>query len=435
MADHGVICPKCSSSNTKLGGIRGKIKLRRRILCNNCKYNFTVDLETVQDPDHKTNVIYNHDSGTAVVTGQAATLDDMIAKCKIDTEVWEAYEIESRDNKWDVTMKLQSTEEHSGRFYKTTVPHTVANQQFYFKVKFRRISDIIDWDKFKAEFKADMKAKTPVVRLRKYKPVQEKNSLELDLFDLHFGKLGWWEETGHKNFNSKEGRSLFLSGIEGLLNKASHNDVEEICFPVGNDFYNSDYNVSGLSTTHKGTPQQDDSRWQQVFREGRKIITDAISMLEQVAPVKIIIVPGNHDFQKSFFLGDVLEVKYENNQNVTVNNSPNPIKYYEYGNNLIGYCHGEIQIGRLLSLMPHQPAWGRTKFHEWHLGHVHHKKKWKIIDEEDHLGIIVRYMRSLTGQDAWHNAQGFDGAIRGCEAFIWNLEMGLSSFYNYNIKP
>jgi len=44
-------------------------------------------------------------------------------------------------------------------------------------------------------------------------------------------------------------------------------------------------------------------------------------------------------------------------------------------------------------------------------------------------------MRSLTGMDAWHNMQGFSGAIRGCEAFVWNHETGLSSFYNYNIKP
>ena len=164
----------------------------------------------------------------------------------------------------------------------------------------------------------------------------------------------------------------------------------------------------------------------------------AIDYLSAIAPVEVKTIPGNHDFQKSFYLGDVLEVAYANNPNVTIDNSPNPHKYFLYGKNLIGFTHGntkDIPLARLTTLMPVAvpQLWAKSKFREWHLGDIHHKKVWKLKGEDDDGGINIRYMRSLTGDDAWHTQKGYHGAIKGCEAYIWSHDWGMSANLNYNI--
>ena len=283
----------------------------------------------------------------------------------------------------------------------------------------------------------DIKKHSPKVKLYKYPEIEERHLLEVNLFDLHFGKLGWHEETGTTNYDSKIAAKRFMEGITGLVQKAKGFPIDRILFPVGNDFFNSD-NAYPYPTTTRGTPQQDDLRWQQVFREGRKLVTEGIDYLSTVAPVDVLVVPGNHDFQKSFYLGEVLEVSYANNPNVSVNNSPNPRKYYQYGRNLIGLAHGNPQneaFNRLIAIMPQEAPkmWATTKFREWHLGDVHHKRVWKLKSEEDFQGINIRYMRSLTGDDAWHHQKAFKGAIKGCEAYIWSHDFGMTANLNYNI--
>jgi hypothetical protein len=67
------------------------------------------------------------------------------------------------------------------------------------------------------------------------------------------------------------------------------------------------------------------------------------------------MVPGNHDYERNFYLGDSLEGWFYNNPNVTVDNSANPRKYYKYGQVLIGYTHGnEEKVTDLPLIMAHE---------------------------------------------------------------------------------
>jgi len=206
---------------------------------------------------------------------------------------------------------------------------------------------------------------------------------------------------------------------------------------VGNDFFHSDNSFPYPQTTN-GTPQQTDLRWQKSFREGRKLIMEVINFLSQFADVDIVVIPGNHDFQKSFYLGDVLEMAYSKNSNVTVDNRACVRKYYQYYNNLVGFSHGSPKNEtekRLLFLMPQEvpELWAKTKFREWHLGDRHHKRVIQLKSDLDHQGIIIRYMRSLTGDDAWHARKGFIGAQKGAEAYLYHKKYGMIANFNYNI--
>jgi hypothetical protein len=74
-----------------------------------------------------------------------------------------------------------------------------------------------------------------------------------------------------------------------------------------------------------------------------------------------------------------------------------------------------------------------TKFREIHIGHLHHKREIKFMSTQEVKGIVLRYMRSLSGTDAWHNLKGYKGAIQACEAFIWDENQGMICQFSHNI--
>lgn len=154
-----------------------------------------------------------------------------------------------------------------------------------------------------------------------------------------------------------------------------------------------------------------------------------IDLCAAVAPVEVIIVQGNHDEQRSFYLGDAISCWYHKTKHVTVDNRPALRKYVCFGNNLIGYTHGSNEkLLQLQGIMACEvpDLWGRTVHREWHLGHFHHKKD-LILRTEDILGVTIRYMRGLTAADAWTINKGFIGSPREAEGFLWDPKDGIKA--------
>jgi len=146
-----------------------------------------------------------------------------------------------------------------------------------------------------------------------------------------------WEEESGANYDIKIARKVVHAALDQLLDYAARYDVEKIVFPFGNDYFNVD---NKLNTTTHGTPQQEDTRWQKTFRLGRLLAVEMIDKCSVLAPVDVLIIPGNHDEERSFYLGDALECWYHKNRNVMVNNKAMKRKYYPFGVNLIGFTHG-----------------------------------------------------------------------------------------------
>jgi len=144
---------------------------------------------------------------------------------------------------------------------------TKINRKFLIKAKFKRKSEIIDIAKFRKDMIDDFCKVVPKAKIRAYN-LNGKNLLEVDLFDVHFGKLGWIKETGSGSYDAKIAEEIFLRAIKTLLKRATKVcDIEKILFPVGNDFFNAD-NSYPLPATTRGTPQQEDLRWQKTFQNG-----------------------------------------------------------------------------------------------------------------------------------------------------------------------
>jgi len=264
-----------------------------------------------------------------------------------------------------------------------------------------------------------------------YKPRKVENSiinttsgkmLEIPIMDLHLGKLSWNVETG-ENYDYKIAEERFFHAIDDIIQKTKCYKFEKIIFPIGNDFVNFD-NIEGNTTG--GTRQDNDLRWQKVYLKAMEILVKAIDMLKEIAPVEVFYVAGNHDKTTSFYLTCYLNGFFRNNDKVDISLSPNVRKYIEFGKVLIGYTHGNLEKKRINGLMQIEAreAWGRTRFHEFHLGHLHSEQ----TKEEN--GIIIRNISSITSGDAWHHESGYVGAIRKAQAFIWDKEYGLESIIN-----
>lgn len=370
----------------------------------------------------KEETVFLQDKGVLDARGNrhVKTLEQLLAEARVDLNVWEISN--HVVNKWDVTNGLGQT-----------------FQNWQVKVWLRKRPEIDAAVNFE-DFYKDLLSRHDQFKYKnvQYKKAKERNMLEISIFDLHLGKLCWGEEVGN-DYDTKIASKRFNQALHDLIKRAE-GQFERILFPIGNDFFNSDTHTG---TTTEGTRQDEDSRWQKVFKKGVELLIEGIDYMRQFAPVDVVVVPGNHDWTKSFFLGETLAAWYRNDKNVNVNNSPKPRKYYLYGKVLLGFTHGDKEHnGSLRMLMPNEAPkeWAKSKYREFHCGHWHRKLSYKdtvsvkVPLSDEQLGITVRHMSSLAGTDAWHYSKGYVGPIKAAEAFLWNYDYGLVGQFNSNIR-
>lgn len=272
------------------------------------------------------------------------------------------------------------------------------------------------WNNFKAEFIEDIKALAPI----EYTVLTKANSeskvcLEISLPDLHFGK-GDIDDISN----------TFINCVFQLLEKAEKFGIEKILLPLGNDGMNSE---GRSKATTAGTPQDDSVHWQDSFRHYCATMMATVQMLSKSYPVEIIIVPGNHDTERMFYAGEVLQAYFMNNPRVLINNSGEYRKYYEYGKNMLLFTHGDKEKTSNLPLImaTEQPEmFARTKYREAHLGHFHKE----MLNEYN--GIKTRFIPSICTTDEWHKMMGYQ-QLRVAQAFMWNKNSGLEGFFQINL--
>ena len=270
---------------------------------------------------------------------------------------------------------------------------------------------------------ASQRPSGPKPRVR-WVPEDDRHMLEACLFDLHVGKLAWAEETG-SNYDSKIAVERGRDALSDLLAQARAYTLERILLPLGNDFFHYD-TLTGLTTA--GTPQDRDSRYQKMFRMGRRLASAMIRECAAVAPVEVLIVVGNHDSITSFHMGEVIEAEFASDPRVVIDNSPRLRKYTRYGSTLLGFTHGKDEPHAKLPLIMAQEVpdlWAATKYREIHTGHFHTSKRTDAVPVNSHNGVRVRVLQSLSGTDAWHASKGYVGEPGAAEGFVWNYSRGL----------
>ena len=241
---------------------------------------------------------------------------------------------------------------------------------------------------------------------------------EISLPDIHYGKM-----TGE---TLEDLEKHFMACVQDLVVKGSGLNIEKFLLPIGNDGMNSE----GMRrTTTKGTPQEDNADWKDTFRGYWRLMVTAIDYLKLIAPVHVIVISGNHDFERMFYAGDVISGWYKNDKNVTVDNDLEQRKYFEYGKNMIMFTHGDKEKTAEMPLImaTEQPLmFARCEFREAHCGHLHKE----MVNE--YRGIKVRFLPSICSNDSWHKAMGYESR-RTAQAHIWSKERGYEGYLQTNI--
>jgi hypothetical protein len=224
----------------------------------------------------------------------------------------------------------------------------------------------------------------------------------------------------------------FYAALDDLLTKGAALKPAQILLPLGNDFFNVD---SLAKTTTAGTPQDESARWQESFLAGRKLLVEAIELCRDVAPVQVVMVAGNHDTQRLYYLGETLAAWFRHCADVQVNSSPTQRKYVRWHRTLIGFTHGDNEPAASLPIImatERRADWACTAHHEWHLGHFHARQKKVFQSVADQHGVIVRVLPSLCPADAWHKSRGYQGA-RAAEAFYFDPSAGCVAEFSHNL--
>lgn len=266
---------------------------------------------------------------------------------------------------------------------------------------------------------------TLIEEIKQYAPVNKyidhsfvgvnNNALLISLPDFHIGR-----ETLSMDIVDK-----YINTITGLVQRANIKTINKIVYVIGNDFFNTDFNYG----TTKGTPQFDFNTWSETWRFGKNLLLHSIEVLKSYnLPVHIINVPGNHDAQKCFYMGDLIEAYFKHDEQLTIDNSTNLFKKFVYGNTLMMFEHGEMRDTDYPLIMASEfpKEWGNSKFRYTFVGHLHH-----LVVKEYRGNCFVKFLPSLAKSSTWEISKGYKTAPKA-EASVINETDGLVYTININ---
>jgi hypothetical protein len=353
-----------------------------------------------------------------VVTKSASirTVEDALAYAEVNTDEWEVERF--LVNSWEMGFKARKEMQEDG--VQVVTPGTQKLWQVKVWIR-RRVRGL-------AENITDLclqriAAAAPAYPKRRYAVPKDPHLLEVSLFDHHIGSLAWARETG-QNYDLNIAIALYERAIEELLCKAAPYPIERILFPIGSDFFHID---SLTNTTTGGTPQDTDGRLAKIVETGEAALVKAIDRMLTVAPVHVMLVAGNHDRVTSWHSARYLSAYYSRCDAVTVDCEPRLRKYLRYGPSLIGFTHEPLKNLALLMPTEQPQEWAATAWHEWHTGHLHHKRATETVPVSSHNGVVMRVLPSLAATNAWHYQEGFVGN-RTAEAYLWSKAAGPSGY-------
>lgn len=264
---------------------------------------------------------------------EVKSLDELIEKCKIDTE------------KWEVTKYVQNFWGNGDN------PH--------WQVKAWLGKKTVE-QLFQANFVEFLDSYEPVsqgVTSPEFTVGKELAMLVINKQDSHLNK---YDIDGNNDI--VERLSTIVYKILTIVAQAKlSNNLEHITYVIGSDEFNSEY--SGATT--KGTPQTNTHTYHDSF----KFICDhevmVISMLlQQAENVNVVYVAGNHDEFVGWHMITWLQSFFRNEERVQFDCSPKYRKYVSYGTSALMFNHGDaIKPAKLAALFPMEFKEGWS-FHE-----------------------------------------------------------------------
>lgn len=360
------------------------------------------------------------DTGELIYHGaEIRDVDALLDHVKIDRDVWEV--AEASVNHWEIAGKKHSGADDRGKRKPDSLWKTGLLQ---IRVKLRRKAPKYIQDGILGL--VERLPKAPAIKPKSARKGQPQPFLaEFSLYDTHFGKVAHRDLAG-VDYNLEVAVSDYRGAVEDLIQRTAPYQIREVIIPVGNDCFHYD---SARKQTTSGT-QMDATgdALQHVFRAGFTVLDEAVQRIaDEVAPVRLLWVGGNHDRHTSWYLTECLRHRYSGSKYVTVQNERS--RYYHlHGVNLLGWHHGDgMPLDRLASLMPVEAPpeyWAKSRYRFIRTGHLHSRKKIKYLGSLETAGVQVDVIPSLSATDEWHYLNGYVGALRAAEVALWHAEAG-----------
>lgn len=254
-------------------------------------------------------------------------------------------------------------------------------------------------------------------------PDSERLMVEFVVADLHAGKVSvHGDELMETMSRLLEAALMTIADV-----KSQHGRIAQARLIFLGDTFNAD-NQRG--TTTNGTPQEETVDWRKTFTVTRQYIaTIALRFQEELADmVHIHVLPGNHDFERSYYLSDSLYSYFVNHPNITVETSAER-SYIRWGSNLIGLAHGdEGKPVDYAMTMFREAATDEIDNFEWHFGHIHTRR----LDEQH--GVTFRWFRTVTEPGSWEVKKLYNHNRREIVSLIWDAVDGNIAQLNYRFR-
>ena len=252
-----------------------------------------------------------------------------------------------------------------------------------------------------------------VTRLDNEKGYEEVD-IEVSIADFHLAKKTLEGET------MEDKKTQYLTTVHNLVEKVRNSfSIDTIVFPISNDFFHTD---NYQNQTTNGTPQDVLTGYDNEYEAGFDLLVTAINYLRAVSNhVEVVLVQGNHDRTKSFYLAHALEVFFSGNRDVSFQREHSTTKSVVLGNTFIGYHHGNCKIDDLPLLFATGKDgfdFGAAKYREVHTGDKHHYMAKEV------KGVRIQQMPSLSGTDRWHADHNFVNSIRAGLVLIYHPNHG-----------
>jgi hypothetical protein len=236
--------------------------------------------------------------------------------------------------------------------------------------------------------------------------------VEISLSDFHLAK-----KVIDGNNDIEVRKAAYMHVVQELIkNVRAVYDIDTVVFPISNDFFHTD-NYQNQTTA--GTPQDTIVDYAEEYEHGFDLLVQAIDFLKANSEeVQVILVQGNHDKTKSYYLAHALEVYYSEDSSIYFDRSTSAVKGISLGTTFIGYHHGNCKIEDLPLLFAthkdYSQEFGNAVYREVHTGDKHHYMAKEV------KGVRIQQMPSLSGTDRWHADNNFVHSVRAGLALVYH---------------
>lgn len=344
------------------------------------------------------------------VGSEVRTLDELVARAKIDLTRYEVDRPET--SMWETTAR-----DEKGKLRKV--------QNFRIVARFRVKQGPTTKEQVEALITGAFAKRS--LRVKSQVKSQVKSNADLMqavvIADPHLGKYAYGPETGWADYDLHIGCRLVRDAASELTAWGDdHKPTVRYIFLLGDVLH---YDTPHGTTTG-GTPQDRDTRLSKMLEDAASTLCGVIERSAETAETRVVSVAGNHDRVLSVAMQQILSAYFRKHDRVSVDTTALHRKYVEWGRCLIGLTHGDTARRRLPSLMQveRKEAWGRSVCREWHHGHLHREAK-----DVTEASVTIREHLAICPPDGWHAVEGYVGAPRGMDSFLYSGEKGVRGMW------